>query len=107
VKALAVTISTFIPLIFVAGVIAIVLVVILTSSGKTKQISKYRSSPKHQHYISGEFSSQMELDLRLPYRRFKQLYPNNRLTYQQYKDLQMRSSFRRSMSSQDNSRMVR
>jgi len=49
----------------------------------------------------------MELDLRLPYRRFKELYPSNRLTYEEYKKLQMQQAFRRSMSSQDNKRMVR
>jgi hypothetical protein len=58
-------------------------------------------------YAPGEFSPQMELDLRLPYKRFKQLYPSSRLTYEEYKKLQMKRAFRRSMSSQDNKRMVR
>jgi hypothetical protein len=58
-------------------------------------------------YAPGEFSPQMELDLRLPYKRFKQLYPSTRLTYEEYKKLQMKRAFRRSMSSQDNKRMVR
>jgi hypothetical protein len=57
--------------------------------------------------MSGGFSSTMELDLRLPFRRFRQLYPDSRLTYEEYKRLQMQRSFRRSMSSQDNKRMVR
>jgi hypothetical protein len=58
-------------------------------------------------YAPGEFSPQMELDLRLPYKRFKQLYPSTRLTYEEYKKLQMKRAFRRSMSAQDNKRMVR
>jgi hypothetical protein len=67
--------------------------------------SSYRAG--RRVYIPGEFSRQMELDLRLPYRRFRQLYPNSKITYKEYKALQMRSAFRRSMSSQDNKRMVR
>ena len=49
----------------------------------------------------------MELDMRLPYRRFKQLYPETRWTYEEYKKMQMQTAFRRSFSSQDNKRMVR
>jgi len=58
-------------------------------------------------YITGQFSDQMELDMRLPYRRFKQLYPETRWTYEEYKKMQMQTAFRRSFSSQDNKRMVR
>ena len=58
-------------------------------------------------YVQGQFSDQMELDMRLPYKRFKKLYPGTTWTYDEYKKMQMRTAFRRSMSSQDNKRMVR
>jgi hypothetical protein len=58
-------------------------------------------------YVPGQFSNQMELDMRLPYRRFRQLYPETRWTYEEYKKMQMQTAFRRSYSSQDNKRMVR
>lgn len=87
------------------GSILIVVVAITYNKSKPKQPQRYRSGRKE--YIPGEFSAQMELDLRLPYKRFKQLYPDNTLTYKEYKKLQMQRAFRRSMSSQDNKRMVR
>jgi hypothetical protein len=89
----------------VVGLIFIGAAIIALRSQKTQPLKRYRS--RRQVYSPGEFSSQMELDLRLPYRRFKQLYPDSRLTYKEYKALQMQRAFRRSMSSQDNKRMVR
>ena len=88
-------------LIFIA-----VAVKVSTSKPKKVRTSYYYRSGR-QVYIPGEFSMQMELDLRLPYRRFKQIYPHSKLTYKEYKQLQMQRAFRRSMSSQDNKRMVR
>lgn len=98
------TVYPIVPLI-VLGLVFIGAAIIALRSQKTQPLKRYRSG--HQKYVSGEFSSQMELDLRLPYRRFKQLYPSSRLTYDEYKRLQMQRAFRRSMSSQDNKRMVR
>ena len=90
----------------VLGLVFIVAVIVaLKAQKKTQRIERYRG--RRQVYVSGEFSRQMELDLRLPYRRFRQLYPSSKITYKEYKALQMRSAFRRSMSSQDNKRMVR
>lgn len=89
----------------VLGLIFLGAAIIVLKSRKTQSLKRYRGV--YQKYVSGEFSSQMELDLRLPYRRFKQLYPSSRLTYEEYKKLQMQRAFRRSMSSQDNKRMVR
>jgi len=86
-------------LIFIAVAVRIII-----SRPKTVK-SYYRSG--RQVYVPGEFSKQMELDLRLPYRRFKQLYPSSKISYKEYKQLQMQRAFRRSMSSQDNKRMVR
>ena len=70
-----------------------------------RQVQRYQS--RWHKYVHGEFSPQMELDLRLPYRRFRQLYPNSGLNYEDYKKLQMQRAFRHSYSSQDNKRMVR
>jgi len=98
----------FFPVVFL---ILIGLFVILTAvfsiaknQTQTKKSERYHS--RRQVYMPGEFSEQLELDLRLPYKRFRQIYPNNILTYREYKKLQMQRSFKRSMSSQDNKRMV-
>jgi hypothetical protein len=89
----------------VLGLVFIGAAIIALRSQKTQPLKRYRS--RRYAYTPGEFSSQMELDLRLPYRRFRQLYPSSSLTYEEYKKLQMQRAFRRSMSSQDNKRMVR
>ena len=48
-----------------------------------------------------------ETDLRLTYKRFKELYPFSPITYQEYKQLQARKAFRRAVSSEKIKRMVR
>ena len=48
-----------------------------------------------------------ETDLRLTYKRFKELYPFSQITYQEYKQLQARKAFRRAVSSEKIKRMVR
>jgi hypothetical protein len=87
------------------------LIIIATIFSMTKQRAQNEQNKRYrarrQIYTSGKFSEQMELDLRLPYRRFRQLYPESRFAYKDYKKMQMESAFRRSMSSQDNKRMVR
>ncbi|MCW4017901.1 MAG: hypothetical protein NWF00_04375 [Candidatus Bathyarchaeota archaeon] len=97
----------FSPVIIILLTIGVVFVVTaVTALSKSKQTtSRYRS--QEAKYAIGNFSPQMELDIRLPYRRFKQLYPNSLLTYEQYKQLQKQRAFKRSRSSQDNDRMVR
>jgi hypothetical protein len=62
---------------------------------------------KTKGYIRTEWGGQMELDMRLPYKRFKEMYPYSRMTYTEYKQLQMKSAFRRAVSSEKNKRMVR
>ena len=89
----------------IIGVVFIIAAIIAYAKNKPQQVTRYRIT--HQKYVPGEFSSQMELDLRLPYRRFKQFYPDTGWTYEEYKRLQMQRAFRRSMSSQKNKRMVR
>lgn len=76
----------------------------------TKQYRTYQTRAYNtagHRYIRGQFSNQLELDMRLPYRRFRQLYPETRWTYEEYKKMQTQTAFRRSFSSQDNKRMVR
>jgi hypothetical protein len=102
---LAFTVYPAIPLIVLGLVFIAAIIIAVKAQKRTQRIERYRG--RRQVYMPGEFSSQMELDLRLPYRRFRQLYPSSRLTYEEYKKLQMQRAFRRSMSSQDNKRMVR
>ena len=104
---------TFYPIIIFTAIGIILVIVALNNIKKQNQlpVKRYRAiigyhTAGHK-YIPGQFSGQMELDMRLPYRRFKQLYPSNTWTYEEYKKMQMQSAFRRSMSSQDNKRMVR
>jgi hypothetical protein len=103
-------VTVFLPIIFfilVGVVIAVAAAISALKNQKSPQkpIARYHS--RRYKYMPGEFSEQMELDLRLPHRRFRQLYPTSRLTYEEYKRLQMQRAFRRSMRSQDNPRMVR
>jgi len=48
-----------------------------------------------------------ETDLRLTYKRFKELYPFSQITYEEYKQLQARKAFRRAVGSEKLKRMVR
>jgi len=50
---------------------------------------------------------QMEFDLRLTYKRFKELYPFSEVTYQDCKRMQVEKAFRRAISSEKNKRMAR
>ncbi len=59
--------------------------------------AKPRMSLKKQH----------EGDIRLPYKKYKQLYPSTTMNYEDYKQMQMRDSYRRAISSKELKRMVR
>ena len=63
-----------------------------------------RRAERYPRTAQGEV---LEADLRLPYKRFKELYPWSQLTYQEYKKLQMSRAFRKAVSSETNKRMVR
>ncbi len=93
-------------------VLAVALTFVVRIARRTKPETRgYRAARSYgtvrYRYVPGQFTEQMELDLRLPYRRFKQLYPENNWTYEEYKKMQIQTAFRRSYSSQDNKRMVR
>jgi hypothetical protein len=59
--------------------------------------AKPRTSMKKQH----------EGDIRLPYKKYKQLYPNTTMSYEDYKQMQTRDSYRRAINSKELKRMVR
>jgi len=48
-----------------------------------------------------------DTDLRLTYKRFKELYPFSQISYEEYKQLQARKAFKRAVSSEKIKRMVR
>jgi hypothetical protein len=50
---------------------------------------------------------QHETDIRLTYKRYKELYPNATITYPEYKELQKNKAFKKSVSSRKLKRMVR
>jgi hypothetical protein len=80
----------FIGMLFVIGTLSV---------GKSGSITR--------SYLRLGGKEQMELDLRLTYKRFKELYPYTEMSYQEYRQLQMQRSFRRAVSSEKNKRMVR
>jgi hypothetical protein len=100
------------PLILIAIITIAIATLMLNNTSKqtkpkqTKRYKQYSSSITQRQYIP-QYSPQMELDLRLPYKRFKQIHPNSNITYDEYKKTQMQASFKRSLSSQQNRRMVR
>jgi hypothetical protein len=50
---------------------------------------------------------QYESNIRLPYKKFKELYPENPMAYRQYKEMQARQAFKTSIPSKKLKRMVR
>ncbi len=106
--ATSVTFTPVIVLVFVGVVIVLAAVISMRRNRTTtpQSVNRFRTY-RHMTYVPGQFSGQMELDMRLPYRKFKKLYPDSNLSYEQYKKMQMQTAFRRSWSSQQNKRMVR
>jgi len=66
-----------------------------------------QAGPKTRRVGRGLYDEQMEVDLRLTYKRFKELYPFSQISYQDYKKLQKERAFKRAVSSEKNKRMVR
>ncbi len=65
-----------------------------------------RIREKGEGYGRRLYGEPRDVDLRLTYKRFKQLYPYSQITYQEYKKLQMERAFKRAVSSEKNKRMV-
>ncbi len=78
-------------ILYVAVPILILEIILIASA------SRPRSRLKQQH----------EGDIRLPYKRYKKLYPNTRMSYDDYKEMQTRDSYKRSINSKELRRMVR
>ena len=53
------------------------------------------------------YALQREIDLRLTYKRYTQIYPSTRITYPEYKRMQMERAYRKAVSSTKIKRMVR
>jgi hypothetical protein len=81
-------------------VVLLFILVIALSQGRKMARARVR-------HVGEDFSEQMEFDLRLTYKRFRELYPFSTITYQDYKKLQMERAFRKAVSSEKNKRMVR
>ncbi len=54
-----------------------------------------------------EYGLQREVDLRLTYKRFTEVYPATRMSYRDYKRMQSERAYRRAVSSTKIKRMVR
>ncbi len=57
--------------------------------------------------IRARTTAQIETDLRLTYKRYRELYPNSTLDYSEYKRLQARKAYKRAVSPTKIKRMVR
>jgi hypothetical protein len=94
---------------FIIG--CIVVVIALASLIKPKPEKKRYQFTDYQKYSTSYsttgLGTQFEFDMRQPYRRFKRLYPRNKWTYEEYKQMQMQKAYRRSNGSEKNKRMVR
>jgi hypothetical protein len=59
-----------------------------------------KAEPKARDYTKKFREEPRDVDLRLTYKRFKELYPFSQITYQEYKKLQMERAFKRAISSE-------
>ncbi|MCW3996470.1 MAG: hypothetical protein NWE98_10045 [Candidatus Bathyarchaeota archaeon] len=73
---MATTINLSLTPLFIFGLVVIIAVAVIIANQRksTPPKSRYHSYGASK-YVPRQFSEQMELDMRLPYRRFKQLYP--------------------------------
>jgi len=63
-------------------------------------IAAWAGSPK-------TYNLQKEVDLRLTYKRYTQIYPSTRISYAEYKRMQTQRAYRKAVSSTKIKRMVR
>lgn len=112
-RGLDLDLTPFVPILVIFFVVVVMAIIALNNikSANRRDAKRFHTVKAHSRtghrYFPGQFSEQMEIDMRLPFRRFRQLYPENNWTYDEYKRMQMQTAFRRSHSSQDNKRMVR
>lgn len=86
-------IETILWLIFAGILIWIVLLV----------VAALRGSPGTTRVLA----LQRDVDLRLTYKRYMQIYPGARMSYEEYKRLQVQRAYRKAVSSTKIKRMVR
>jgi len=83
-------IETFLLIVFIIEIIVIALILILREFGTPQT-----------------YGIQKEVDLRLTYKRYTQIYPATNIDYEQYKRMQAARAYRRAVSSTKIKRMVR
>jgi len=80
-------------LILIGATLWIILLVLLPIARRIKTPTRY--------------SLQRELDLRLTYKRYKEIYRSTQITYPEYKRMQAERAYKKAVSSTKNKRMVR
>ncbi len=98
--------------IILGGMVLVLLWSIIKKITEGEPKSRFKSTrPSLRTHITrgsrAEFSDSWETDIRLTYKRFKEIYPYSRMTYREYKELQREKAFRRAVSSQKMKRMIR
>ena len=83
-------IETFLLIVFIIEIIVIALILILREFGTPRT-----------------YGIQKEVDLRLTYKRYVQIYPGTNVSYEQYKRMQAEQAYRKAVSSTKIKRMVR
>ena len=83
-------VEIFLWLIFIAEIIFIALILIVRELGTPRL-----------------YGLQKEVDLRLTYKRYMQIYPSTNISYEQYKRMQAAKAYRKAVSSTKIKRMVR
>jgi hypothetical protein len=86
-------ILTLLPWIFIVVFVLVVLLMIL------REIRPGRPS---RHY-----AFQREVDLRLTYKRYMEIYPGTKMSYEEYKKMQRERAYKKAVSSTKIKRMVR
>ena len=66
-------------------------------------IAAWLGSPKTSRVLT----VQRDVDLRLTYKRYMEIYPGARMSYEEYKRLQAQSAYKKAVSSTKIKRMVR
>ncbi len=79
-------------ILFVLLIVEITIVTLLKFGRKLKKVSR---------------EGTRETDLRLTYKRYREIYPNSTISYPEYKKLQTRKAYKKAVSSMKIERMVR
>ena len=99
-----------------AALFALVAVVLVAVVLALKAVARVRPALRHETDIvalglstgTGVRSAiRHGTDIRLPYKKYKEIYPSSSLTYKEYKQLQARDAFRTAVPSKQHHRMVR